>query len=550
MSGPAYKDSPQGRYRRLIIEILGTPGAGKSSLATALGAHVGETRWVRTYLSGRNLLPWVRSGAALLPLLLSGSFSGPSPIRGRIWAVRISASHVILERASADERLLFFDQGPLFTMLRLMETGVVWSRGHRWQRWWQREVSEWAGALDVAVVLDAPDDVLLHRIRNRAKPHALKGGPEREARTALAKWRAQLELLISELQGHGEVEVVRLDTGGKLVGEVEARLMSALGLDAAAAKGSAPKHEMSSAGTVRVISIGGASRSGSTLLAALLGRTPGSIAVGELRYIWSRGYMNNELCGCGEPFRECDFWRTVLHDVYGGMERVPIAEVMALHRSVAEMRHLPQLMISKKARRFEARFRDYLAHLGALVSSIANVSGSNTVIDSSKLPPFCYLLSCIPNVDAQLLHLTRDSRAVAFSFMRTVRKPEVRDREEYMRRFSPLRSARDWNVINLGMEMIRRSSVRCDFVRYEDLVADLPSTLSRLLSQSGDATDILGHGGVLLPHHHMVAGNPVRFTKGSLSVRADTEWRQRMGRQQFYVVTALTLPLLARYGYI
>jgi hypothetical protein len=47
------------------------------------------------------------------------------------------------------------------------------------------------------------------------------------------------------------------------------------------------------------ISIGGASRSGSTLLAALLGKTKGFMAVGELRYIWSRGYLNNELCGYG-----------------------------------------------------------------------------------------------------------------------------------------------------------------------------------------------------------------------------------------------------------
>jgi hypothetical protein len=50
--------------------------------------------------------------------------------------------------------------------------------------------------------------------------------------------------------------------------------------------------------------------------------------------------------------------------------------------------------------------------------------------------------------------------------MRTVRKPEVRDKEEYMRRFSPLRSARDWNLLNLGMEMISHSRVHCTIVRY------------------------------------------------------------------------------------
>jgi hypothetical protein len=301
---------------------------------------------------------------------------------------------------------------------------------------------------------------------------------------------------------------------------------------------------------MRIVSIGGASRSGSTLLAALLGRTKGFMAVGELRYIWSRGYANNELCGCGRPFRECDFWRTVLHEAYGGMEKVPLAEVVALHRSIAQMWHLPLLMAPRKTHRFEARLRDYLGHLEGLATAIANVAGAHTIVDSSKLPPFCYLLSRIPSADAQLLHLTRDSRAVAFSFMRSVRKPEVQNKEEYMRRFSPLRSARDWDLLNLGMEMIRRSSVRCDFVRYEDLVADLAATLSDLLQHSDETTDIPGHGDVLLPSNHMVAGNPVRFTKGFVPVRADTEWKERMGRRQFYVVTALTLPLLARYGYI
>jgi hypothetical protein len=54
----------------------------------------------------------------------------------------------------------------------------------------------------------------------------------------------------------------------------------------------------------------------------------------------------------------------------------------------------------------------------------------------------------------------------------------------------------------------------------------------------------------MLPGNHMMAGNPVRFTSGFVPIRADTEWREGMGRCHFYVVTALTLPLLARYGYV
>jgi hypothetical protein len=301
---------------------------------------------------------------------------------------------------------------------------------------------------------------------------------------------------------------------------------------------------------VNIISIGGASRSGSTLLAVLLGGVNGFVAVGELRYIWSRGYLRNELCSCGQPFRECDFWRAVLEDAYGAVDKVPIAEVTSLHRSVAQVWHLPLLMSPKRASRFEVRLGDYLGHLENLCRGISKISGAKTIVDSSKLPSYCYLLSRLSDVDVQLLHLVRDSRAVAFSFMRRRRKPEVHDREEYMRRFSPLRSARDWDLLNVGMELIRRSNVRCDFVRYEDLVNDLSSVLTNLLQNYGEKIDLPSNGEVRLPSTHMVAGNPLRFQQGSMRVKPDSEWSNQMGRAQYYVVTALTLPLLIRYGYL
>lgn len=233
MSGPAYSGFPRGCDGRCIIEILGPPGAGKSSLAGALESRGDEVRLVRTYWSRSNLLPWVRSGTSLLPLLLCGSFSGPSPIRERVWTVRVSASHEIVERESESARVLLLDQGPLFTMMRLLEAADVRGRGPRWERWWGQELTAWAAALDITVVLDAPDDILLERIRGRGKPHQLKDLPEPDARKAFGRWRALLEDLIAELQTHGDVEILRLDTGGKPVVEVAAGTMRPLGLEVA-----------------------------------------------------------------------------------------------------------------------------------------------------------------------------------------------------------------------------------------------------------------------------------------------------------------------------
>ena len=47
----------------------------------------------------------------------------------------------------------------------------------------------------------------------------------------------------------------------------------------------------------------------------------------------------------------------------------------------------------------------------------------------------------------------------------------------------------------------------------------------------------------------MIGGNRVRF--GSIdTIKADLEWQRRMPTRERAVVTALSAPLLLRYGYI
>ena len=55
---------------------------------------------------------------------------------------------------------------------------------------------------------------------------------------------------------------------------------------------------------------------------------------------------------------------------------------------------------------------------------------------------------------------------------------------------------------------------------------------------------------VELKENHTVAGNPIRFTRGPLEIRADAEWQALMPARQRAVVTGLTWPLLWRYGFL
>jgi hypothetical protein len=53
-----------------------------------------------------------------------------------------------------------------------------------------------------------------------------------------------------------------------------------------------------------------------------------------------------------------------------------------------------------------------------------------------------------------------------------------------------------------------------------------------------------------LKTNHTLSGNPTRCKVGTIELRLDEEWKVNMKRLDRNVVTALTLPLLYRYGYI
>jgi SAM-dependent methyltransferase len=89
-------------------------------------------------------------------------------------------------------------------------------------------------------------------------------------------------------------------------------------------------------------------------------------------------------------------------------------------------------------------------------------------------------------------------------------------------------------------------------VRYEELAQEPRRELNRILEWLGHERADLGFirpGGAVLAPAHSVAGNPMRFQTGLIEIRADEEWKKRMGSFQRGLVTGLTRGLLTRYGY-
>ena len=105
-----------------------------------------------------------------------------------------------------------------------------------------------------------------------------------------------------------------------------------------------------------VLFIGGLGRSGSTLLDRMLGRLDDVWSVGELVHLWERGLKENNRCGCGQPFADCQFWDRVGEVAFGGWDRLDVEEVLALKASVDRNRFVPLMVLPGLAPAYRARW--------------------------------------------------------------------------------------------------------------------------------------------------------------------------------------------------
>jgi hypothetical protein len=310
---------------------------------------------------------------------------------------------------------------------------------------------------------------------------------------------------------------------------------------------------------VVVLYIDGAGRSGSTILAALLGNHTGFCPVGEIRAIW-KALKTDQLCGCGDPFSSCNFWSHVGEKAFGGWDRVDADDMLTMDGRFARHRRIPRLLIASFYPPRNDAFWRYCEVLTRLYAAVRSVSGCSVIVDSSKDPPYGLLLRQVPGLDVRFIHLVRDSRGVAYSeSKRGVVRPEHADSPildpslTFMPNWRPWRSALNWDLKNLAVPCTTPAASR-RIVKYESLMSGTSEELTRLLRFSDEirtnsqATTLRQHFDSL--PFHTLEGNPVRFARGTITLREDAEWRIKMPFSQRLVVSTLTLPLLITYGYI
>ena len=147
---------------------------------------------------------------------------------------------------------------------------------------------------------------------------------------------------------------------------------------------------------VKILYIAGWGRSGSTILGNILGEYEGFVHIGELSSIWSNGYKRNTPCGCGKLFYGCPFWSAIT-------DQVPCTKEDAQHFF--------------SVLRGEKKDEGYKEKVLSFYRAIEKETQAKVIVDSSKSVKQLELIKAL-DLPFYIVHLVRDPRAVAFSWLK------------------------------------------------------------------------------------------------------------------------------------
>lgn len=290
---------------------------------------------------------------------------------------------------------------------------------------------------------------------------------------------------------------------------------------------------------MHVVYVGGWMRSGTTLLAELLNRQPGVLAVGEVSGIWD-AVDRRAACSCGRRLTDCPLWGPAIDQVLRG-DDAKAARLFTTMRTRFRTRRLRELRRSWFA---DPDVRELVECTRDVLDAVMLRTGSTVLVDTSKLLPGIALQQMI-NVPGELdvVQVVRDPRAVAAAEARTA-KFAPGNSLFVPPGASAMVSLFRWYWANLSvLAAPKLFGVRHVTMTYEGLARDPAGTTKWLCDDLGIPYDtsspsVEGVGG----DTHIAVGNPARLASGDRPVRLDDRWRHELSGPKRMLVQVCAAP--------
>ena len=231
------KSKPSMRRPIRLVEIVGPPGAGKTTLGHML-SQCSEIELVDRppyFRNMRNVPFFARNTLRLLPAFLRlyrGSHCRSLTAEEIVWMVTLQGwPQVLRQQIDNDNKVIVLDEGPLCYMAFLQVYGPAFINSEKASVWWASTYERWATAVDMEVWLDAPDPLLVKRIRARAEWHGVKAKSDPDAYQYLDALRRAYDRLLPDLLANNhELKVLYFDTGRRSLDQIRSQVMEACDL--------------------------------------------------------------------------------------------------------------------------------------------------------------------------------------------------------------------------------------------------------------------------------------------------------------------------------
>ncbi len=316
-------------------------------------------------------------------------------------------------------------------------------------------------------------------------------------------------------------------------------------------------------GGIDVITVSGFRKSGASTIVRMLGELPGVFVGGELKQLFARGVRDDQLCGCGRPFRGCDLWSEIGQRAFGGWQRLDPAPIVRTGERLHSAAGCARLAFRSGGRLESGAIARYGAALAAILDAIRDVTGAHTIVDFSKSPYRAPVVAAtVPGVRVRWVHAVRDPRSTAYWWMRAPwdGMPKLRPTD----RPKPVeRAVRQWIGYNVVPPVASRvARIRHHVVLYEAFLRDparefeavrrfagLPSAAAPLFVDRRTLLLTENHG---IPCRLIAGGRQERYVTGPWQIPEPDAgvWRSDMPLAARVAVTAATAPLLAGFGYL